>query len=75
MKKLLTRTEKRRYVLGTDQDYKILTKVKQLEKLNLNKQERLLITLIKSQLERNWRKGLMQELNKILHKYNKERFN
>lgn len=71
MKKLLTKTEKRKYVLATDQDYKILTKVKQLEKLNLNKQERLLITLIKSQLERNWRKGLMQELNKILRKYGK----
>lgn len=70
MKKLLTKTEKNKYMLATYQDYKILTKVKQLEKLNLNKQEKLLIKLVKSQLEQDWRKGLIREINKILRKYN-----
>ena len=71
MKKLLTKTEKQKYVLSTDKDYEILDKVKRLEKLNLSKEKKLLIKLIKSQLEKNWRKGLIKELNRLLRKYRK----
>ena len=33
----LTKTEEKKYVMSIDQDYEILSKVKQLEKLELNK--------------------------------------
>lgn len=69
VKKLLTKIEKKKYVLSTDKDYEILFKIKQIEKMDLDKQEKLLIKLIKSQLEQNWRKSLMKELGKILRKY------
>lgn len=66
---LLTKREKRKYVMSLNQDYEILSKVKRLEKLKLNKEERFLIKLIKTQLERDWRKWLIKELDKILLKY------
>ncbi|MBI2583091.1 MAG: hypothetical protein HYW25_00350 [Candidatus Aenigmarchaeota archaeon] len=44
----LTKTEKKKYVMSVDEDYEILSKVKQLEKLNLNNQERLLIKFIRT---------------------------
>lgn len=69
VKKLLTKTEKKKYVLSIDKDYEILFKIKQLEKMDLNKQEKSMVTLIKSQLEQNWRTGLMKELDKIVRKY------
>lgn len=62
----LTKREKRKYVMSTDQDYEILSKIKQLGKCDLNKQEKLLIRLIRTQLERDWRKWLIKELDKIL---------
>ncbi len=67
----LTKTEKKRYVMSTARDYEILSKVKQLEELNLNKEEKYLIKLIRSQLEHDWRKSLIKELDKLLLKYNK----
>ena len=64
----LTKTEKRKYVMSTNQDYEILEKVKQLEKLKLTKQEEILVKLMKTQLEYDWRKYLIQELNKLMKK-------
>ncbi|MBI3032933.1 hypothetical protein HYY69_05640 [Candidatus Woesearchaeota archaeon] len=64
----LTLTEKKKYVMSVDQDYEILSKVKQLEKLKLTKDEKFLIKLIRTQLERHWRKWLIKELDKILLK-------
>ncbi len=65
----LTKTEKKKYVMSIDEDYEILSKVKQLEKLNLNKEEKFLIKFIRTQLEHDWRKWLIKELDKILLKY------
>lgn len=65
----LTKTEKRKYVMSTNQDYEILEKSKQLEKLQLTNQEKILVKLIKTQLEYDWRKYLIQGLNKLLRKY------
>lgn len=67
----LTKTEQRNYVMSTNEDYEILRKVKQLEKLKLTKEEKFLVWLIKTQLEFEWRKYLIQALNKILRKYSK----
>ncbi|MBI2232822.1 MAG: hypothetical protein HYU56_02795 [Candidatus Aenigmarchaeota archaeon] len=64
----LTKTEKLKYVMSTNQDYEILEKVKQLEKLKLSKQEEILVKLMKTQLEYGWRKYLIQELNKLMKK-------
>ena len=68
----LTKTEQRKYVMSTNEDYEILQKVKKLEKLKLTKEEKILVWLIKTQLEPKWRKYLLQTLNKLFKKYQKK---
>ena len=58
------------YVLKTKRDIEILNSCKKLEKLKLSKADRDLVTLIKTQLERDWRKYLLNALEKLLRKYN-----
>ena len=65
----LTKTEQRKYVMSTNEDYEILKKIKQLEKLKLTKEDKILVWLIKTQLEFDWRKYLVQALNQLLKKY------
>lgn len=65
----LTRTEKKKYVLSLDQDYEILQKVKQLKKFRLGPEEKFIVEFIRTQLELDWRKKLLKELNKMLRKY------
>ncbi|MBI2459432.1 MAG: hypothetical protein HYV53_02675 [Parcubacteria group bacterium] len=65
----LTKTEEKKYAMSIDKDYEILFKVKQLEKLKLNKEEKFLIKFIRTQLEHDWRKWLIEQLDKILLKY------
>jgi len=65
----ITKAEQRKYVMSRDADYEILSKVKKLEKLNLTKEDKSVLKLIRTQLEYDWRKYLIQELNKILRKY------
>ena len=67
----LTKIEGKKYVMSIDQDYEILSKVKQLERLKINKEEKFLIKFIRTQLEHDWRKWLIKELDKILLKYKK----
>ena len=70
MKKfLLTKAEKKKYVMAEARDYEILAKIKQLEKLKLSQKDKFLVKFIRSQLERDWRKYLIKELNKLLRKY------
>jgi len=59
-------------VLSLDIDFEILAKCKQLEKLNLSKEDKFLVKLIKSQLEYDWREPLIRTLNKLLRKYKNE---
>lgn len=68
----LTKTEQKRYVMSTDDDYEILKKVKQLEKLELTKEDKILVWLIKTQLGFEWRKYLTRTLNCLLKKYQKK---
>ncbi|HIG97196.1 MAG TPA: hypothetical protein HA230_02520 [Candidatus Aenigmarchaeota archaeon] len=73
MKKLtkeysITKSEKKKYVMSTSEDYEILQKVKKLEKRELTKDDKILIKLVRTQLEREWRKHLIIVLNKILRK-------
>ncbi len=65
----ISSTEKKKYVLSTDTDFKILKRCKQLEKSRLEKDDRFLIKLIKSQLEDDWRKYLLKDLDKLMRKY------
>lgn len=65
----LTKTEQRKYVMPTNEDYEILKKVKQLEKLKLTKEDKKLVSLIKTQLESDWRKYLIQTLNQLIRKH------
>ncbi|MBI2147997.1 hypothetical protein HYU19_06040 [Candidatus Woesearchaeota archaeon] len=61
-----TLAEKKRYVLSTKKDHLILYKIKQLEKLRLTEPEKFIVQLARTQLERDWRKGLIKALDHIL---------
>ena len=63
--------EKKKYILSANTDFEILEKCKKLEKLKLNKSDRDLVRLIKTQLEDDWRKYLLSTLNKLMRKYKK----
>ena len=60
----------KKYVLKTKRDIKMLNLCKRLEKLKLSKKDKYLVALIKTQLERDWRKYLLNALEKLLRKYN-----
>ena len=61
--------ERQKYVLSTDEDYEILAKIEKLEKMELTKEEKFLLKLLKSQLEHDWRRPLIKFLDKMLKKY------
>jgi len=65
----LTPAEKKKYFMPSDRDYEILEKCKQLKKLKLSKEDKYLIKLILAQLYDDWRKPLIQELNRLFKKY------
>ena len=55
--------------MSTNEDYEILNKVKKLEKSKLKKEDKMLVWLIKTQLEFDWRQYLIQTLNRLFSKY------
>ena len=59
----------KKYILKTKRDVTILNSCKRLEKLRLSKADRDLVALIKTQLERDWRKYLIIKLEKLSKKY------
>lgn len=61
--------ERKKYILSTDKDFEILGKCKQLEKLKLNKDDKLLVRTIRTQLEDDWRKYLLDILNKLMNRH------
>ena len=65
----LSESEKKKYVMSTDRDYEILSKVRQLEKMKLRKNDKILVELIRTQLEHDWRKYLIKTLDRILRRY------
>ena len=69
MKKYIpTAFERKKYVLATQKDIKILRKCKELEKRRLTKGERILVKLVKTQLEEDWRTPLRKAVDKLLKK-------
>ena len=71
MKSTTTKSDKKKYALKTKRDIEILNLCKKLEKLNLLENDKALVTLIKTQLEKDWRKHLIIKLKKLLNKYKK----
>lgn len=67
----VSKKEKARYVLAIDEDFEILERCKLLLKKRLNKEDRELVTLVKTQLEDDWRKPLIKKLNELSKKYEK----
>ena len=67
----ISSSEKKKYVLHSDDDFEILSKCNQLKKLGLTKEHGEIMNLIKTQLESDWRKPLMSYLNKLLKLYRK----
>ena len=63
---ILTKAEKKKYVLKDKKDLVILAKVKELEKRKLNKKDKEVVKLIKTQLKDDWRTPLIKYLNKLL---------
>ena len=64
-----TKTEKKKYVLATDQDFEILQKCKMLEKKRLIPADKTAVRLILTQLKPEWRKDLVIELDTLIRKY------
>jgi hypothetical protein len=69
MKKYVLKEGNKKYLIDNNTDQKIYDNVKKLEKKKLNKKDKKLVKLIKTQLEKNWRKYLVQEINKLNKTY------
>ena len=65
----ITKFEKKNYVLKDKKDLIILSKIKELEKNRLNKKDKEIINLIRTQLKKEWRTPLITYLNKLSKKY------
>lgn len=68
---MITLKEKRKYLLKNKRDVQILNLIHDLEKIKLSNYEEFLILLTRTQLERNWRKPLIDIL-KIIKKNSKK---
>jgi len=60
--------DRKRYVLSTDQDYEILGKIYQLEKMKLSDNDKALVKLVRTQLEHHWRAPILKFINQLLKK-------
>ncbi len=65
----LTEYEKRNYILNDKNNLKILSIIKELEKNNLNKKDKEILKLSRTQLKKDWQTPLLNYLNKLLRKY------
>ena len=61
----LTSLEKKKYAVKEKTDLKIFIKIKKLKNKKLNKEDKRMLRFIKTQIEWDWRKPLVKELNKI----------
>lgn len=65
----ITDQEEKKYPLPSEEDYEILSKVKELESKELSETDSETVELVGSQLEDDWRKPLLDKLNLLLEKY------
>lgn len=64
---MINTKEKRKYLIKEKRDIQILNLIHDLEKLKLSPIEKFIILWTRTQLEKNWRKSLLQIL-KIMKK-------
>ncbi|MBU1252413.1 MAG: hypothetical protein KKC96_02370 [Nanoarchaeota archaeon] len=67
----LTPYEKKNYPMPKKEDFIILNKIRELEKMKLSLNAKEEVKLIRTQLEKDWRAPLIKSLNKLLKKYKK----
>ena len=60
-----TKRGKQKYALKLKIDLDTFIRIKKLENKKLNKEDKRMLRFIKSQLEYDWRKPLIKELDKI----------
>lgn len=65
----ITQEDEEKYYLPKQEDYEILSRVKQLESVDLNENDRELVEVIKAQLLAEWRKPLLEKLGQLITKY------
>lgn len=65
----ITEEEEKGYVLPNEEDYEILSIVKSLENKSLSESDKEIVKLIRTQLEAEWRKPLLEKLKQLLKKY------
>lgn len=65
----ISENDEKKYLLPTEEDYKILSMINELEKKNLSENDRDIIEVIRAQLLLNWRSPLIQKLEEIRAKY------
>lgn len=63
--------DRKKYILSTDQDYEILSKIYELERNKLSDKDKALVRLIRTQLEHHWRTPIIAFLNQLVAKYRK----
>lgn len=65
----ITEEEEKEFLLPNEEDYEILSVVKDLENKNLSAQDKEIVALIKTQLYQDWRKPLLEKLKQLAQKY------
>ena len=65
----IRKSDKKKYVFVEKRDYYILSKIYQLEKLDLIKSDEDLVKFVRTQLKRDWRAPVIKLLNRLLKKY------
>lgn len=63
------KADSEKYVLKDPIDFVILSKIYELEAKNLTETDKIFITLIRTQLEHDWRTPLLSFLDELLKKY------
>lgn len=67
----ITNYERKNYILTDKKSQIILLKIKELKKKKLNKKDKEIIRLLRTQLKKDWQSPLIIYLNKLLKKYKK----
>ena len=65
----IKKTDRSKYVLSDPLNLLILQKVYQLKTRKLSKEDKKLISFIRTQLKRDWQTPVIVFLNKLLRKY------
>ncbi|MBT3690431.1 hypothetical protein HOE31_02870 [bacterium] len=65
----ISESDKKKYVLATNEDLEILYKCNLLKKMKLSSSDKELVKFIKTQLLDDWRTPILKEVEKLVKKY------